>query len=256
MYEKEDIHRAKCMRLVQQGDTKEPLTYLFDTYFKLTYIHLIGRFRNVRRDVLQDIAIETVEYWYFEKLHDEYWSRLPLFSMQRRARERVFNIIESPKSKTKGIDNSLINYLDELSHYEIADADRNSDLAKLTFELKSRADKYMEFLSDEDYQIITLYLEGRNSGYIAKKLNINRGNQVSKIKTAFKRLKLLIFGNPKFEKAKAIYRDKKHLCSFPEIMDMYYEKGMKQSEIANKLLVGVRLIDDRLRRNKKKIGII
>ena len=256
MYEKEDAYRDKCLQLVKNGNNNEPLTYLFNTYFRLTLIHLVKRFRNVRREVLEDIAIESVEYWYFEKLHDDYWSRLTLFAIERRAKERVFNIINAPRSKKDRIDDSLINYLDELAHYEITDADRTTDLAKLTFELRSKADKYIGQLSDEDYKIITMYLDGRNSGYIAKQLNITRGNQGSRIRTAFKRLKMLIFGNPKFEKGKEIYREKKHLCTFPEMMEMYYEKEMKQSEISNKLLIGVRVIEDRLRRQKKKLGII
>lgn len=253
MYEAEDKKREIYTEAVKNGDKNEALKYLFDTYYRLTLIHLIKTFKNVRHPILEDAAIESVEDWYFRGIH--VWDYNHLNLIEQNAMQKIFKLVASPRNKKDSIDDQLINYLDELKKFEITDVDKDTDLAKVTFELKRKADKYIGELSDEDYQIITMFLEGRRPVYIRKKLGFRPKQEHQKITTAFNRLRLLIFGNPEFDRQKEIYRKNKHLTTFPEIMEMYYEKEMKQSEIANKLLVGVRLIEDRLRRQKKKLGI-
>jgi len=241
---------------------REAFTWLFDKYFNIVLLHLYGRFNKVRREILQDIAIETIEYWFLniKKLKlDEMGlgsflcniADQSVFKILRhKSRPVPFSDIEDNGDEdTKFIDYLI--YKKEFSGYE-------NDLAKTTFVLKKKADQFIGELTSIQYNVLTEYLNGSSIKRTAVVAGIKENNVKDTLYKAFKRLRYLIFEekNSYFNQCKKKYNKSKGKVEFknPEILKMFYEDNLNCRTISEVLGLDYYIVRNRLKRDRKRFN--
>lgn len=244
------------------GD-QEAFTILFNKYFNIVLLHLYGRFKKVRRDVLQDVAIETIEWWFFNLNSVDWKTDQTGYILCTMARQKIFKLM-SPKFRVipfadtkKGntdsdseADEDLENRLiDQLVYHSLSGLDYDADLAKMTFQLKKRVDQHIGDLSDRDYKIIIAYLDGGTKKDFLK----IAGNATAAVQTAFKHLKEAVHNsrNSVFDQQQRMYYKTKVKFKHPDVMKFYYEDQMKIRTIANILNKSYDVIKVRIHRDRK-----
>lgn len=250
-----DNYDKLCLNAVIKTNDREAFTYLFNKFFPIVNSYLLKRFKHVRPELLQDVAIETMETWYFDKMTD--WN--PDFigaDLCRWAGAYVHGIIK-PKFKIQPYsdfnENEQDSFMDALVYHGISSSDFDEDLAKMTFRLKKKVDRFVGMLSDRDYNVLMLFLDGNKKHEIAKKIGVAR--ITSEIQIAFKHLKELVFNQNHFENKRAIYLKSNTTFTQPEVMEMYFKDRLSLRTISE--IKGVKLKNirswvnrDQLRMNK------
>ena len=238
----------------------EAFTYLFDKYFNIVLAHITKLFKNVRQNVLEDVAIEVIEGWFFDIDNDWDADKIGLY-LCTQARSNVIKII---RYKTYHQDFSSLNtddsdsvdkFINLLCYYNIAGTDYNSDLAKLTFRLKKKLDKHIGDLSDRDYTIITSYLDGLNKKEVESVLGCSI-NHHDAIQVAFKHLREAVFDNRNsiFDKQKKLYLKSDAKFKHPEVMEMYYKQNLKIRTISDVLNKKYDIVKGWIKRDRELIA--
>jgi len=214
-------------------------TYLFDKYYNIVLYHLQINFREVRVEVLEDAAIETIEDWFLSIENKDYEANLLGFILCRNAKGKIFKML---RPKTKFIPFSKLSQDDEKEAekfinqliYTNLNGEKGIDQAKVSFMLKKKADNFISELSDKNYKIITLYLDGLNFNQIRKKLSLV-SNSIDQLKIAFRELRNLIFDerNAIFDKQRKQYFETKVKFKHPKIMRLYYEEKLSIRAISD-----------------------
>jgi len=246
------------------GD-QQAFTSLFNKYFNIVLLHLAHRFRKVRHDVRQDVAIETIEWWFFNINAVDWKNDQTGYILCTMARNKLSKIIrpkfrvipfvdvnkgnaDSDSEADEDLENRL---LDQLVYHSLSGLDYDADLAKMTFQLKRRVDKHIEDLSERDYNVITSFLDGDS----VKTFHNKVGKQVNRsdaIKLAFKHLKEAVFDsrNSVFDQQQRMYYKTKVKFKHPDVMKFYYDHQMKIRTIANILNKSYDLIKGWLKRDR------
>ena len=228
-------------------------------------LHLAHRFRKVRHDVRQDVAIETIEWWFFNINAVDWKNDQTGYILCTMARNKLSKIIrpkfrvipfvdvnkgnaDSDSEADEDLENRL---LDQLVYHSLSGLDYDADLAKMTFQLKRRVDKHIEDLSERDYNVITSFLDGDS----VKTFHNKVGKQVNRsdaIKLAFKHLKEAVFDsrNSVFDQQQRMYYKTKVKFKHPDVMKFYYDHQMKIRTIANILNKSYDLIKGWLKRDR------
>lgn len=176
-------------------------TLLFDRYFGIVKMFLYKNFRQVRDEVLQDVAIITLEDWLLNISEDNCNVDKIGFKLCKQAKNKVFRILKKKFKNTAFTDlykdqNEEDFFINQKVYKIIADG-YDADIAKISFQLKRKVDQYIDQLPDEDYNVITLFLEGERSVDIERKLNLTYNSASKKITKAFTNLKKLMDGKRK-----------------------------------------------------------
>lgn len=204
---------------IKNNNNQEAFTYIFNKYFSILLTDLSFTFKKVRYNVLQDIAIETVEHWYFNKLND--WKSEDVISyLITEGRSRVFSILK-PRAVTQDSYSDISDnehFLDVLTFATWLDYD--NDAAKMTFKLKKTIDRHIEFLSERDYNVLMLFLDGYRDIEIVRKIGLNKSR--GEVKRAFQHLKEIVFQTSSFENNRKKYIESNVKKHNKEATDMYY----------------------------------
>lgn len=211
-YAKQNKEDVAFVKMALSGD-QHGYTLLFDRYFDIVKLYLYKNFRHVRDEVLQDVAIITLEDWLLNISEDNCNVDKIGFKLCRQAKHKVFRILQ-PKFKNTAFtdlysDQNEEDYFINQTVYKIIADGYDADIAKITFQLKTKVDQYISELPDEDYNVITLFLQGERSVDIEKKLNLTYNSAKKKITKAFTNLKKLMDG-----RKKGIYGYKKKIQEY------------------------------------------
>ena len=246
---------------VKKNGDRESFTWLFEKYFNIVLLHLYKRFRNVRREILQDAAIEQIEFWFFNIKSVEWKIDMTGYILCQMAAGKVFKIMRPkfkviPFSDTNIVDDEDLEdkFIDKLVYHSLSGLDYDKDIAKMHFRLKKTVDKHIEFLSERDYNVITSFLDGDS----VKTFHNKVGKQVNRsdaIKLAFKHLKEAVYDsrNSIFDQQRKQYFKTKVKFSHPDVMKMYYEHEMKIPTIAKILNKKYDLVKGWIKRDRDKI---
>lgn len=248
-----DEYDKVCLDSVIKTDDREAFTYLFNKFFPIVNSYLLNHFRKVRSDLLQDIAIETMETWYFDKMTD--WNPDYIGAdLCRWASAKVHGIIKnkfkvSPYSDFNDKDQE--SFMDALVYHGVSGLDFDDDLAKMTFKLKKKVDRYIGLLSSRDYIVLTMFLDGYRNIDIAKKIGIPKID--GEIKLAFKHLKEFVFKQNSFEKKREIYLKSNVTFTQPKVMEMYFKDRLSLRTISKVKGVKLKTVNSWVYRDQQRM---
>lgn len=247
----------------EAGD-QHAFSLLYNKFFPIVFWHLVKNFPKVRVKTLEDAAMESVEYW-FENLdsEDKYFG----YKLCKKASQTISKIIRPRKYKPIAFSNLSPNeevddYFINQTIYKIISEGYDSDIAKISFQLKKKADRYIGELPDESYKIISLFLGGVSRKNIVTELKIPPGSLSDKFKKAFSELKRLIYNEkksihntqPGYDTHRLSYLANRKKCKYKKIMDLYYVDQFPMAEIAKKLKVSYATIKTRVKGDRRRMN--
>lgn len=249
--------------IAAQEGNQHAFSLLYEKYFPIVFWYLVKKYPKVRVKIVEDAAMEATEQW-FENLDSE--NRYVGYQLCKKASQSISKLIRpktySPRSfsdftKEEEVDDYFINQ----TIYRIIAEGYDSDIAKISFQLKKKADKYIGDLPDESYKIITLFLDGVPKKDIVDELKIPFGSLSDKFKKAFNQLKRLINHNkksvhntqPDYESHRLSYLANRTKCKYSAIMDMYYVKQLPIAAIATNLGLSYATIKTRIKGDRKRM---
>lgn len=255
-YKKDIPHLEKVKKF------KDPLsfTYLFDKYFNIVLAHLKINFRNVRIEILEDVAIETIEDWFLNIDNKDYEVNLLGYNLCLNAKGTVFKILRPKFKVIPASDLTLDEHVQKNSFIDIItyttfSGVKGQDQAKINFLFKKKADQFIGELGDKDYNLITGFLDGLNTKQRAEKAGIHVRNLTTATQFALKHLKELIFDNRNtiFEKQRKQYLKTNIKFKHPEVMQKYYVEKLSISEISEAINVSYNIVKGWLKRDRDKM---